>query len=262
MLTVGLCMVRNADDVIGPVLSNALYHCDRVVVVNNLSTDRTAEVLMDMSEDDNHIYLNRDDDPAYNQSDKMTLWAGQIADAWGQVRIVPFDADEIWYVPGGGRIADVLADDVRVARAELFDHVVTGVDDPDDPNPVTRIQWRRVNPGLDQFHKASMVTNAGLRINAGNHGCSYGGVAATGPVLLGIRHFPYRSVPQMIAKARIGAAAMRATTQPYSTCQHWRDYDQMTDQQIGSTFTENFYAADPSGRPDLVQDPAPWMSGS
>ncbi|MBK6887026.1 MAG: hypothetical protein IPH03_11780 [Tetrasphaera sp.] len=173
--------------------------------------------------------------------------------------MVPFDADEIWYSPFG-RIADVLGSlDVTVAVADLFDHVPTGLDNPAITDPIRRIGWRRREPGA--MSKMACRTGAGLVIGQGNHTASYAAepTAITGQLV--VRHFPYRTREQFVAKAKQGAAALKLTRLPLSSGAHWRQYGRIAerdgDDALADVFTTWFFAPDPTADPTLMFDPAP-----
>ncbi len=251
----GISMVRNEQDIIGPVVAHMLTQVDRVLVADNASTDNTRTIL-----DASGCQVVDDPDPAYRQSEKMTALAHQ-AKAAGAKWVVPFDADEIWYSPFG-RIADVLSDlGVQVAKADLYDHVPTSLDDPDVADAVRRIGWRRREPGA--FPKVACRTGDDLVIDMGNHGARYTDIdiptTITGQLV--VRHFPYRSREQFVAKARQGAAALALTNLPISAGAHWRQYgriaEQSGDDALADVFTKWFYAPDPYCDPALIFDPAP-----
>lgn len=252
----GICMVRDGGDIIGATVRHMLTQVDRVIVADNLSTDNTRDVLDSIGSD--RLTVIDDNDPAHRQGTKttaMALRARSLGASW----VVPFDCDEIWYSPFG-RIADVLSalDGCWVATATLFDHIVTGADDPTDPDPTTRIGWRRLKPG--PFPKVACRAADDIQIHEGNHGVSYATDASEQAMhgLLAIRHFPYRSAEQMWSKAHTGAAALRAATEVNEvTGQHWRDYDALGPDGVRDAFMTHFYAEHPESRPDLVFDPAP-----
>lgn len=250
----GISMVRNEADIIGPVMAHMATQVDHVLVADNLSTDATRAILEATA-----CRVVDDTDPAYRQSDKMTALAHQ-ARAAGAAWVVPFDADEIWHSPLG-RIADVLTGlDVDVAHADLYDHVPTSLDDEDVTDPTRRIGWRRREPG--RLGKVACRTAPDLTIAMGNHAADYGDDAAstvTGQLV--VRHFPYRTREQFVAKAKQGAAALALTQLPRSVGAHWREYGLIAerdgDDALADVFTKWFYSPDPYCDPGLIHDPAP-----
>lgn len=103
MTTVAVCMARDEADVIGSTVAHMLAQVDAVIVADNLSTDRTREILDEMaSAHPGRLVVVEDPDPAYRQSEKMTALALRARLDFGAEWIVPFDADEVWYSPSVG----------------------------------------------------------------------------------------------------------------------------------------------------------------
>ena len=96
----GLLVARNEADIIR---TNVLYHLslglDRILIVDNGSSDGTDRVLRELARRDPRVRWTRDEG----------LWyAGQLftkiaREAFGEGAdwVVPIDADEFWYAPGG-----------------------------------------------------------------------------------------------------------------------------------------------------------------
>ena len=246
-VVIGISMVKDEADVIGHTCRRMLAQVDHLIVADNLSTDQTRHELDRLG-----VEVIDDTDRAYHQSAKMSRLAA-IAAAEGADWIVPFDADEVWYSPFG-RISDVLAglDTATTAPACVYDHVATALD-PDEPDPVARIGWRRRE--ANALPKVACRPRLPVTIHQGNHAATYPTCPIDGQLI--VRHFPYRSAEQMVRKARNGAAAYAATDLPEHEGKHWRDYGRLTDEQIGDTFRSWFWAPDPASDALLIFDPCP-----
>lgn len=261
MTTFAVTMMRNEIDVVEGVLRHVADEVDHVIVADNLSDDGTRDVLDQLARE---LPLTVVDDPviAYLQSQKMTALAARAA-KMGAIWILPFDADEIW-ASHHGRIADALALAVgaNVAPATVYNHYSTAVDS-DNPDPFRRMQWRQATPmGLP---KVAFRWHPGAVIHQGNHGVTLPGPVAPADGVLEVRHFPYRSAEQFVAKGVQGAAAYKATTLPPGTGAHWRMYGEIAERHgteaLAGVFREHFWYWSPidSG---LVHDPAPYRRWS
>lgn len=251
-MVVGICMCKDELDVIEATVRQMAQEVDAVIVADNGSTDGTRELLEDLG-----VIVQDDPEVGYFQSAKMSALAQEAVERFDADWVVPFDADEWWYSPFG-RIADVLeAHDGAVATAAIYDHRATA-DDPEG-EPLERMGWRTTEPL--PLHKVACRPLLRATITQGNHGAHYlTQVPLEGQLI--IRHFPIRSVEQMVHKARVGAAAYAATDLPEDVGGHWRGWGKLTDEQIGDVFREYYWSADPSADPDLIFDPCPALSAS
>jgi hypothetical protein len=250
-MIVGICRCKDEQDVIGYTVAHMLTQVDRVVVEDNSSTDATLDILAGLD-----VEVLHDDTIGYYQSAAMSRLAAYAHHKHGAAIVLPFDADEAWYSPHG-RIADVLAGHPQGAifTAELYDHVATS-GDPDEPNPLLRIGWRRRERA--PLPKVAVVPYPRVTIHQGNHGADFGQTVGG---LLVVRHFPYRSAEQFVSKVRNGAAAYAATDLPGDIGKHWRDYGALLDsggpEAIGDVFRAWFWSAEPARDPTLIYDPCP-----
>lgn len=269
--TVGICMARDEADIIAATVRHMLAEVDLVIVADNLSTDATRPILDALAEKHpGRIVVVDDLDPAYRQSEKMTALALRARLEHAAEWIVPFDADEWWYSPFG-RIADVLADVAPqwlIVPAPLFDHVATS-EDPDVVDPIGRLGFRRRHPA--PLPKVACRWRSDLVIEMGNHGASYTGRGTRFDELLVVRHFPYRSVAQLLRKVRNGSAAYAAAgdSLPASFGAHWREWGALLEARgesaIADIFHTWYYRSDPrrtqivggEQQASLIFDPAP-----
>jgi glycosyltransferase involved in cell wall biosynthesis len=251
-MVVAVFRVKDEADIIVASVTRMLGEVDCVVVQDNASTDGTRDLLADLARGDERVKVLDDPDIAYMQSRKMSTLAAFAAQELGAAWVIPADADERWYSPHG-RIADVLADhpDASIASAELYDHVATARD-PGDGDPITRIGWRRREPA--PLPKVAVRPYPRVTIHQGNHSASYGDTVDD---LLVVRHFALRSPEQMIRKARNGGAAYAATDLPEHVGAHWRQWNQLSDEQLGEVFRTYYWSPRPESDPSLIFDPAP-----
>lgn len=253
-------LVKDEADVIATTLRHLRTQVDFAIVLDNGSTDGTRQIIEEVQNETSAYWLDVRDDPevGYYQSAKMTALARDAAEM-GHEWVLPCDADEIWY-SDHGRVGDLLGlfTHVDVAEALLYDHVATS-HDPEESDPIRRLGWHRWDPG--RLPKVACRVRPGLVIEMGNHGAHYPGPVTTMQRALVVRHFPYRSIDQMIKKVRNGAAAYAATTLPPGFGQHWRDYGELLNsggvEAIADVFRTWFWSPNPEIDQTLIYDPAP-----
>jgi glycosyltransferase involved in cell wall biosynthesis len=213
-------MVRNEQDVIVPVVEHLLAEgVDGVIVADNLSTDRTRELLDELACRLPVIVVD-DREPAYFQSKKMTSLA-RMAAKEGAAWIIPFDADEIW-CGVGHPLADVLrsSEDADVLEAEWITHYANPF--AIRRAPFERMRLRDRNP--HEFRKIAFRPLPGVVLEQGNHDLDGpAGLRRKGGRLV-VHHFRYQSFWHMVSKTRAGRAAYEAAGSDLdlNLGEHWR----------------------------------------
>jgi glycosyltransferase involved in cell wall biosynthesis len=214
-MIVGITMVRDEEDIIGWTLGLLLEQVDHVIVADNLSVDGTRKILNRFD----HVTVIDDTDPAYTQADKMTRLAHMAGDM-GADWVVPFDADEAWWLPN----LDELDGDVLRAWPFVY---VPQPGDGDDPNPITRIVHRMPKP--EQQAKVCFRYHPDAELHMGQHDVVHPGRRVDGGT---VRHYQYRSLEQVRRKVSNGVGAYNASNLPSLYGSHWRDLDAMNDETL------------------------------
>lgn len=248
MSAAGITLVKNEAEIIDTTVRHMLTQVDHVFAWDNLSEDGSGEIMRAAG-----AVVLPDPEFGHYQGDKMTRLARQMA-ADGFDWVIPFDADEIWYAENGRPIRDwlpTLDRGIQTVQAEIYNHVATAEDIISD---MRGMGWRTVHPL--PMGKVAVRAREDIVIGEGNHDAwsSATGLRAGG---LKIRHFPIRTVEQFIRKARNGAAVLGATTLDPSIGAHWRQWGQLTDDQLHEVFEMHYFSADPTCDHTLVYDPAP-----
>lgn len=261
MSVCAVMLVKDEADIIDATVRHLAAHVDEILVSDNGSTDGTRKILEKLAQAGLATVVD-DPDPAYFQSRKTTELAMRALE-WGHQWVVPCDADEVWYRPGGRRIGDYLgslAGDVMVVRAALYDHVPTAQDARHEQNPAKRIVHRKVYYG--ELPKVACRLRPDLVIGPGNHDAKTRG---TGLAIDGlqIRHFSWRSEDQYARKIANGARAYAATDLPENLGVHWRMFGSPDapdfDERVRAHFRQWFFSAAPDADDTLVHDPAPLL---
>lgn len=283
---VGICMVKDELDILPSTIKHMVNQVDAIIVFDDGSTDGTLEwlrdtgnvhlitrdIFNDISWQAGRAYLSALQKVGYYQSRKMTALAMEAYYQHEASWVVPFDADEIW-TSQWGTIAEVCKnheDTYGIIQAELFDHMVTGLDQVPLPfnrytaniTPIDYMPWRRVNSL--PMPKVACRTASDLVIAQGNHWANYKipARATTGCPIV-VHHYPYRSHEQFIRKVRNGGAAYAATNLPETMGAHWRQWNKFTDEQLKDLFDTYYYVFDPTKpyeldgemQPALYRDP-------
>lgn len=229
-MVAAVSMFHNEEDVAEHVVRHMLDECDLVVVADNNSTDRSRELLESIGGPRLFIY----DEPsfAYFQAETMMKMVNAAVGA-GADWIVPFDFDEWWYAEGG-RIGDVLLSmppDVDLTMTQVWD-MIPQPTDGDDPDPFRRIVSTR--PGSlwsrPDTRKVAFRPGPDRVLMQGNHGLVGRERPLPGP--LRIRHYPFRSFEQALAKLRHGRLAVLAAEQPATSGGHWQEWGAYSDAEL------------------------------
>lgn len=206
-------MVRDEEDIIGWTLELMLSHVDHAIVADNLSTDHTREILESFGD---KVSIVEDNEPAYYQAEKMTRLAHQAGDM-GAEWVIPFDADEAWWLPD----LDSIGAEVVLAHPHVY---VPHADDSDDPNPISRLRWRLPNP--ERQAKVCFRYHRDAELHMGQHDVARPGHRVEAGR---VRHYQYRSLDQVRRKVSNGVGAYNATNLPPLYGGHWRDLHVLDD---------------------------------
>lgn len=225
----GITMVRNEADVIRLSLLHHLgLGLDRILVIDNGSTDGTTDVLERLSWDDPRIQWRPDPGP-YQQSVALTALARE-AFHQGADWVVPFDADEFWWVRSGGLRTMLTQTSAGALRTPLVnfiqrrDQVVAT--EPGLLTMTRRVPWavrvhpRRVEARQFAYIEAQIPAKWLFRpteevvVTQGNHKVT--GFAGTSEAAFGLAvlHAPLRGRADLERKADHGERALASGSPP------------------------------------------------
>lgn len=228
-MIVGITMVKDEADIIEYTMAHMLTQVDVVYALDNNSIDGTGAILDAME----RVVVLYDPEVAYRQADKLTNLAHKAA-AEGATWIVPFDADEAWFLP------DLRVEPVDVVIGVQYIFVPTPCDDANEGNPLRRIRWRYAQP--DDHRKVAFRYRPDVSLSMGNHDVIHPGSRAEKAT---IRHFMYRSFEQMQRKVANGLEAYLAAPdlmQQHGS--HWFYLAGLTPEQQAKWWED--YICDPS----------------
>lgn len=232
-------MVKNEADVIGHSVLHLLRQgVDGVIVADNLSTDRTPEVLRGLSAQDSRVYVGTDSMQEYYQGRKMSHLA-YLAHRAGAEWVVLFDADEFWFAEGG-TVADYLRsiDGAAVVRCALHDGRATSIDgiDLDDSSAQIRLEERV------RMIKVAIRPDGWVWVNDGNHeAVDLPGPRADG--LFGV-HLPRRSLDQYTRKVTQGTQSIATANVPENFAYHWKAAAALGEDERGDQWAREVSSTD------------------
>jgi len=231
-------LVRNEQDVIA---ENILFHhhqgVDAFLVMDNLSTDSTVEIVRELARCIPIELLHQDQD-TYSQSVWVTDMARAAATDHGADWVINNDADEFWMFPDFDARSYLHSFDADVSGVRLNRHNAVLVRGQSwngfDAHPCSSVLFEQQS--LNQLgsplpgkclHRAS----AQIIVEQGNHGIS----GETGRVICcdqaRILHFPYRRFEHYQAKIRLGGAAYARNTElAEAVGRTWREQHKLVDQ--------------------------------
>lgn len=251
--------VRDEEEIIEPVIRQLFAEgIDGMVVSDGGSTDGTLKILARLAKEFNLLAIS-DTAPAfyYYQGVRATQLANTLHDL-GAEWIIPFDADELFCSAAGQSVADCLRGETRdVVSIRMKNYFATELDDANDPNPVTREQWRK--PEANPLNKVCFRWQPGIQVADGNHHVSLGGQwlkeSVTDSIVIG--HYQNRTPQHFIRKIRREAANQVEGESERHRTGHWWRFGNLTDVQITEIWMREYFFLDPAGA-GLVHDPAPY----
>lgn len=254
MSACAIMVTRNSADIVESVVRHSLWHMDAMIVADHHSDDGSREIVADLPVKLLTIHERGFDGPRI----KTWLAAEALADGHEWAFIV--DNDEIWHLVGDhkARIADYLAslpDKAMAVAAFAHDHIPTAIDDPEELNPVKRIQWRQSRPSARK-----VAFRLRDDFSSDEHRAWYDGVCVSDHVhhALKIHHFGIRSAEQLVEKVHMGLDSFSVEAgMPEGFDKGWGQWKGMSDNEIRAAFRQRFWSDDPSRDETLICDPAP-----
>jgi hypothetical protein len=227
-------LVRNEADILA---DNIRYHhalgVDSFIVMDNLSTDATPEIIQALSQEFDIDYLRQEDDD-YNQWQWVTDMARRAARDHGADWVINNDADEFWQPQAGDlkQFCAALPPEVSVVEVQRHNAVVSCDSDAPlagrcHPRASVMFEGQSLNvKGLPLPGKVLHRASETVTVAQGNHSVSdLSGQVEVAGAGLRILHYPYRSLAHYKAKIRLGGAAYgRNTTLDQGIGATWRSH--------------------------------------
>ena len=209
-------LVRNEEDILE---ENIRFHkemgVDNFLVMNNLSTDRTKEIIEELSREIDIEYFDQAEDD-YNQGEWVSGMARKAATDHGADWVINNDADEFW-IPECGNLKTLLSSlppETAVLNVHRHDAVLqckaesklSGVSHPVFSEVFEKGSLDSMGRPLE--HKVLHRASSTATVAQGNHSVDGvpGAIVDAGDRLM-ILHYPYRALDQYKRKIALGGAA-------------------------------------------------------
>ena len=246
MRLIGITMVRNEVDVIECFVRHNLGVLDGLAIVDHGSFDGTSEVLAKLKAEGLPLQITYDADPAYRQSERMSMLARRALKSDGADFVFPLDADEFLKLRSRALLEQALAELPADMHATM--HWLTYVPDAfgDDGGFGPGHLWWRLKTERKSLVK-TIVGRALLEqptdvIAMGNHAVlsEMANAQRHGRLrqdIVALAHCPVRSGRQLEGKIIVGYLAKIASgPMDRRLARHWRElYDEL---RQGGTFDE------------------------
>ncbi len=208
----GVSVIKNEADIIETFVRHNLGYLDALVILENSSTDRSREILVQLVREGLPLVVMDDPELGHHQSEKLTDLIQTAHRAFRPDWIIPLDADEFLNPAGGFGLAELLADlpEESVGQMEWRNYVPMPGDNLNEPDIIKRIRHRRTLE-KPQYYKVvipgSLIATNSIIVDFGNHAVRHrnGSYPFAHYIMnsLPLAHFPIRSSGQILTKAFI-----------------------------------------------------------
>lgn len=237
MKLAAVAMVRNEADIVESFVRHNLQYLDRIVVVDHNSDDGTAGILANLQREGLPITIERETTLAFNQAERLTDDARNLAIAHKPDWIFCLDADEFLRTPSRAALESVLDGTPGDAVVIPWQTYLPSEKVHDPRNPLAQARERpRVDPipELKVVLSRKLASGSDWLLAHGNHGVSRADASGKHELLhtetldgIALAHFPMRSPDQLVKKVTLGWFGHRLLLGPEAetTAQgwHWRE---------------------------------------
>jgi glycosyltransferase involved in cell wall biosynthesis len=274
MNVVAIATAKNEIDIVEAFVRHTLTYANRLVVLDNGSTDGTLTVLRALAAEGLPLAIVEDPSLGNYQSQRMTyLMKAHAVEKYGADWVLALDADEFVAVPAGQPLADRTTSPKKPIALPWHSYVPEPDDDPAELNPAVRIR----NRVKDDVATVKLLVPRRLAalpdavLLQGSHELAVGKkpVAADRHEGGYLAHFPIRSPGQYLAKIvrnmlqyhtmperdmLIGAHYL----EPYGLLKR----DPQAFLAGYATYARRYFFPQPIVDPPLATDPFPYRGGS
>ena len=209
MICIAISRMKNEADIVEAYVRHHAHYFDRIIVLDDDSTDGTYEILHKLTAAGLPLVVLREPHIGKDQSRFMTRLMHTAFDEFHADWVAPLDADEFIELPPSASLAQLLPEHSDTTISLYWSNFIwSGEDHTTELNPVIRL--RRCMPPRRDVPKVLIPAAAGASDEAimwqGNHAVSVRGMRIPAVDRRDIRlcHYPIRSVSQYASKMAIG----------------------------------------------------------
>jgi glycosyltransferase involved in cell wall biosynthesis len=171
MKIIGVVRTLNEDDIIEAVLRHHLAEMDQVIVLDDGSNDRTAEIVKGLIGEGLPIELIERRCVIFDESNRNTFLFDYARNKHGATWVIFFDADEFVDTRGVGVSLRSYLQEVQQSvdgvQIRLVNYIDAASDNADEVIVPKRMVWRHKTP--HDVYKIMMRALSDVTIHAGNH---------------------------------------------------------------------------------------------
>lgn len=222
-------MVKNSADIIESYIRCNAMAVDNFVLLNNMCTDRTVDILKSLIEEGYKIEIIDDNETAYLQSAKMTWLMEYVLKNYSSDYIIPLDDDEIITMDEENKdlhqIIEGLNPDM-LYYIQWRNYIPTEEDDIDEISIPKRLQYcfsDELKTWMKIIIPRKIAETKDAVVAQGNHDLLNVDVERAFLEDVHLAHYPCRSEAQIISKALIGWTNYLALPQKNNNMgSHWK----------------------------------------
>jgi glycosyl transferase family 2 len=209
MKLIAVSRVKNEIDIIEAFVRHHAGYFDKLIILDDGSTDGTLDVLKSLRAAGLPLVLLREPAVGYEQSDYMTKLLRMAVSQFGADWVAPLDADEFLELQGGMTLVEILARQELSLLTLPWSNFVWKPEYKEslELNPALRMRFRLPpRPDMMKVLVPAHLVDEDIRLQQGNHGLvSDEKVLPAHPLTsLGICHFPIRNLFQYASKVVVG----------------------------------------------------------
>jgi Glycosyl transferase family 2 len=214
MPIVAVATIKNEADVIEAMVRHNLAFVDRMVVLDNGSSDGTLDVLRLLEKERLPLEVVVDRTLGKYQSRRMTRLikeyaVGRYRAAW----VLPLDADEFISLPDDESLVPQRVGHNEILMMPWRTYVPQTSDDPNETNPVVRIRHRSVAPATrwKVLIPGAVAADENFILPQGSHEAHRGRMVVASRLhpVAALAHYPLRSKAQMLSKIVVNSLQYR-----------------------------------------------------